>query len=110
MAIVFTPTDRAQIYTGAGIKHYIRGTVAFDSSFAAGGEAIKLSQIGVSTLSMMTIENFGSASAGYVATVDLTNSLVQVYKSAGSAAAFVAASGVDLSVVGAAVPFQAIGY
>ena len=110
MAIVFTPTDRKMVDTQFGRMYQVKGTVAFDSSQLVTGEPYDPSQIGLSTIKSLIIDPIGSAAIGYLALADTTNKLVYVYKSAASAVGFPAADSADLSVVGAAVPFSAIGY
>ena len=108
MAIVFTPSKRFDIDSQFGQKKKIIGTVAFDSSHAGAGETLVKSQVGLSTIDYLEILPFSISDAGYVPIADLTNNIVDVYMSKGSAGGLVVASGVDLSAA-TAVPFMAFG-
>ena len=114
MAITFTPTDTIKRGTQGGStskgneEKFVRGTVAFGTVTGAGDAIIK-SQIGLSTITDLFISPLGvGATIAYLCSVDLTNNLVYTYKSAGSAAGFVSASGANLAAY-SAIPFWAVG-
>lgn len=104
MAIVFTPSSMYDVDSKFGTKKEVRGTVAFDSSQLAAGEAIAKSQIGLSTIDKLDIESFQLSDVLYHPVADLTNSIVDVFQDSDGAIA----SGVDLSSA-TAVKFVAIG-
>lgn len=75
MAITFTLT--ADGFYPEGTRYVQLGTMAFDSSYPTGGEAITAANVGLSTIDRLEIEN-GSAS-GYRFEWDSTNSNIKVY-------------------------------
>lgn len=59
----------------AGSKRAVVATIAFDSSYDAGGESLTAANLGLGVLDHVTIEPKG----GYVFEYDYTNSKVIVY-------------------------------
>ncbi len=90
-----------------GDKRAVMGTIAFDSSYPTGGEAITEEALGLVSAEMVIIPSFG----GYTFTWDATNSKVIAYwvdtTTDGAALAQVADT-TDLSAL-TAVPYLAIG-
>lgn len=72
MALTVAVTRRVT----AGNQHIVTGTIAFDSSYPAGGEAFAAADLGLRTVDLMLIQ---SGSAGFVYEYDYTNSKVKVY-------------------------------
>ena len=101
-------TGKARTAGQFGPKTVIRGTIAFDNSYPTNGEALLLSQIGLSTIDQMQVFPY----KGYVPQWDGTNKKVKMfyadYTANASGALIEVANTADLSAVDA-LPFEAIG-
>lgn len=106
-----TPTivSKQRLLSNIGEKLVVRGTIAFDSSYATNGEAILLSQLGLTTIDQMIVY----PQSGYVFVWDNTNNKIKAYwvptgTNASAQALGEVANNTDLSALNA-VPFEAIG-
>ena len=89
-----------------GSRKEVIGVITFDSSYATGGEAVTLAQLGLSRLDYL----FVTAGIGYLPTWDssLTTPKVLLYRQTGATGAFVEVpSTTDMSAT--TVRFYAVG-
>ena len=66
-------------YDLAGSKNVVRGTIAFDSSYPTGGESLTPANVGLSTITNLSV----SPKSGYTFEYDYTNQKLLAYLSAG---------------------------
>ena len=71
MALTISITRRNTM----GHQHVVSGTIAFDSSYATGGEAMAPSALGLSTIDLMLVESTKGLTYEY----DYTNSKLKAY-------------------------------
>ncbi|HET9676105.1 MAG TPA: hypothetical protein VFP21_01210 [Solirubrobacterales bacterium] len=94
-ALVNARNERGAIHTvSSKASRFGIFTITPSTSYASGGESFDFSTIGA--IGRQPTAVFVQPIGGYVGTYDLTNKKLIIYKSAGSAAALVEASG-DLS-------------
>lgn len=108
MALVVTIGSKSRIEGQFGPKTLVRGTIAFDNSYPTNGEALLLTQIGLSVVDQMKLFPY----KGYTPEWDGTNKKIKMFyadydANADGALIEVADTG-DLSTV-TALPFEAIG-
>lgn len=108
MALVATIGSKSRTAGQFGPKTVVRGTLAFDNAYPTNGEAILLSQVGLSVVDQMKLFPY----VGYVGEWDGTNKKVKLFYAdydlnADGALIEVATNANAVAV--SAMPFEAIG-